>query len=154
MPLVTIFCEKENFLKNFVKKELHKNRGDGKKVYLGGIFLHPILVEIVYMMKKVLMLASAFTAGAFAANSLQVSLDVVVRDFQPSHPDFENFSEESVKQSIIGKDSVDWKSIIKAAEQYGGTEFAVIEQEWFLPGKTDVESLAASFQGLMEILHS
>ena len=63
-------------------------------------------------------------------------------------------SEESVKQSIIGKDSVDWKSIIKAAEQYGGTEFAVIEQEWFLPGKTDVESLAASFQGLMEILHS
>ena len=99
MPLVTIFCEKENFLKNFVKKELHKNRGDGKKVYLGGIFLHPILVEIVYMMKKVLMLASAFTAGAFAANSLQVSLDVVVRDFQPSHPDFENFSEESVKHS-------------------------------------------------------
>lgn len=33
---------------------------------------------------------------AFAADNTRV-LDVIIRDFQPSHPDFENFSEEFVK---------------------------------------------------------
>ena len=26
-------------------------------------------------------------------------LDIVIRDFQPNHPDFENFSEEAVKHA-------------------------------------------------------
>lgn len=43
--------------------------------------------------------AGFFMAGSLAwgQTSLPLELDVIVRDFQPSHPDFENFSEESVK---------------------------------------------------------
>lgn len=66
-------------------------------IFGGNIFLHPFLVEIVYMMKKILMFATALSAGAFAqVSSIPITLDVIVRDFQPSHPDFENFSEEAV----------------------------------------------------------
>ena len=46
---------------------------------------------------KALMLASVLSAGSALADNLNISLDVIVRDFQPSHSDFENFSEESVK---------------------------------------------------------
>ena len=46
---------------------------------------------------KALMLASVLSAGSALASNLNISLDVIVRDFQPSHSDFENFSEESVK---------------------------------------------------------
>lgn len=45
---------------------------------------------------KALMLASVLSAGSALASNLNISLDVIVRDFQPRHPDFENFSEESV----------------------------------------------------------
>ncbi len=45
---------------------------------------------------KALMLASALSAGSALAADLDISLDVIVRDFQPSHSDFENFSEEAV----------------------------------------------------------
>ncbi len=62
----------------------------------------------VYMNKKILMFSTAFAAGAFTVSfaqgvtsvtNLPITLDVVVRDFQPNHPDFENFSEESVNHA-------------------------------------------------------
>ncbi len=54
------------------------------------------------MKKKFLMISTLLAAGSLMTAQAQVSnvnisLDVIVRDFQPSHPDFENFSEESVK---------------------------------------------------------
>ena len=54
---------------------------------------------------KALMLASALSAGsALAADVDGISLSVIVRDFQPSHSDFENFSEEFVTDaSTAGK---------------------------------------------------
>lgn len=54
------------------------------------------------------MFSTAFAAGAFTVSFAQgvtsvanspITLDVVVRDFQPNHPDFENFSEESVNNA-------------------------------------------------------
>ncbi|MEE3339758.1 MAG: hypothetical protein VZR14_03420, partial [Hallerella sp.] len=45
---------------------------------------------------KALMLASALSAGSALAANLDIPLDVIVRDFQPSHSDFENFSAEAV----------------------------------------------------------
>ena len=53
------------------------------------------------MKKKFVMFSTVLAAGALMNAFAQVSnvpitLDVIVRDFQPSHPDFENFSEESV----------------------------------------------------------
>ncbi len=61
-------------------------------------------------------------------------------------------TEEAEKLSVIGQDSVDWAAVIKAAEEAGNTEYAVIEQEWYLPSKTDMESLAASFEGLKALM--
>lgn len=56
------------------------------------------------------------------------------------------------KLSIIGSDSVPWKAVIDAAREVGGTDVAVVEQEWYLPGKTDMESIEASFRGLAGLL--
>ena len=61
-------------------------------------------------------------------------------------------SDADSKLPIIGQDSVDWAAVIKAAQQAGDTEYAIIEQEWYLPGKTDMESLAASFEGLKQLM--
>ncbi len=70
-----------------------------------------------------------------------------VLHFKPAvrtaHPD---------KISIIGSDSVPWTEILKAAQEAGGTEYVVIEQEWYLPGKTDMESIAQSFAGLAKLI--
>lgn len=56
------------------------------------------------MKKKNLMFSTVLAAGSLMTaqaqvTNLDISLDVIVRDFQPSHPDFENFSEESVKNA-------------------------------------------------------
>lgn len=55
------------------------------------------------MKKEFLMISTLLAVGALvnvqAQTSLNISLDVIVRDFQPNHPDFENFSEESVKNA-------------------------------------------------------
>ena len=56
------------------------------------------------MKKKFLMISTLLAAGSLMTaqaqvSNLDISLDVIVRDFQPSHPDFENFSEESVKNA-------------------------------------------------------
>ncbi len=54
------------------------------------------------MKKKFVMISTLLAAGSLMTAQAQVSnvdisLDVIVRDFMPNHPDFENFSEESVK---------------------------------------------------------
>lgn len=75
------------------------------------------------MMKKFTVLAIALLAGAFvSANAADASgfasLDVVVRDFEPNHPDFENFSEEYINNAdaiysygaahgLVGYDNLD-----------------------------------------------
>lgn len=56
------------------------------------------------MKKKILMFSTVLAAGSLMTaqaqvTNLDISLDVIVRDFQPNHPDFENFSEESVKNA-------------------------------------------------------
>ncbi len=61
-------------------------------------------------------------------------------------------SQREDKLAVIGKDSVPWAKVVEAAQEAGGTEYLVVEQEWFLPGKTDMESIAESFAGLKAIL--
>lgn len=56
------------------------------------------------------------------------------------------------KQPIIGQDSVDWKPIIKACYDVGGTEWFIVEQERYLPGKSPLECSKMSLAGLNEIL--
>lgn len=56
------------------------------------------------MKKKILMFSTVLAAGSLMTaqaqvTNLDIELDVIVRDFQPNHPDFENFSEESVKNA-------------------------------------------------------
>lgn len=56
------------------------------------------------MKKKILMFSMVLAAGSLMTaqaqvTNLDIELDVIVRDFQPNHPDFENFSEESVKNA-------------------------------------------------------
>ena len=60
--------------------------------------------------------------------------------------------DEETKLSIIGSDSVEWANVIRAANEVGGTEVFVIEQEWYLPGKTDMYSIEESFKGLAKFL--
>ncbi len=57
-----------------------------------------------------------------------------------------------IKQEVLGKDSVPWADVLKAAQEVGGTEYLVVEQEWYLPGTTDMESIAESFAGLKELM--
>ncbi len=56
------------------------------------------------------------------------------------------------KKPVIGRDSVPWADIIKAANEVGGTECFIIEQEWYIPGRSDTESIAESYNGLRAIM--
>ena len=56
------------------------------------------------------------------------------------------------KVSIIGQDIVDWKSVIKAAREVGGTEWFVVEQEVYPNNLTPLQAVEASMQGLQKIL--
>jgi len=56
------------------------------------------------------------------------------------------------KLPIIGKDSIDWKSLITASREVGGTEWFTIEQEARVKGKSAMESTAMSLNGLKKIL--
>ena len=49
------------------------------------------------------------TSLAFGAPVSSTDLDIVIRDFQPNHPDFENFSEEYVSP---GDSPSDRKSVV------------------------------------------
>ena len=53
---------------------------------------------------------------------------------------------------IIGKDTTNWKALIKANRNLGGTEWFVIEQEVYPAGMTPMQSVEASLHGLNKIL--
>lgn len=53
---------------------------------------------------------------------------------------------------IIGADTTDWKALITASKTVGGTLWFVIEQEMYLPGLTEIQSVEASLKGLQKII--
>ena len=56
------------------------------------------------------------------------------------------------KKPIIGQDTIDWRALITACTEIGGTEWFVLEQEDYPDGLTPFESVQASFAGLKKIL--
>jgi sugar phosphate isomerase/epimerase len=56
------------------------------------------------------------------------------------------------RTAILGRDSVDWRSVIQACRESGGTEWFIIEQEYYPDGKTPMECSRLSLQGLNGIL--
>jgi len=59
---------------------------------------------------------------------------------------------EAGKKAIFGQDSVNWKSVITACYEVGGTEWFVIEQEAYPDGKSPMECTELSLAGLKKIL--
>jgi len=53
---------------------------------------------------------------------------------------------------IIGQDTVNWKGVIPALYEFGGTEWFVVEQESYPDGKTSMECTRLSLEGLRKIL--
>jgi sugar phosphate isomerase/epimerase len=47
---------------------------------------------------------------------------------------------------------VPWKKVIAACRDVGGTEWFIVEQENYLPGKTPLECSELSLKGLKNIL--
>ena len=58
---------------------------------------------------------------------------------------------DETKKPIIGQDSVDWKSVLAACRQFGGSEWITVEQESYLPGKSPMECTEMSLAGLKKI---
>ena len=56
------------------------------------------------------------------------------------------------KKHIIGQDSLDWKSIIAACYEVGGTEWFTVEQEIYPDGKSPMECSDLSLKGFKAIL--
>ncbi len=59
---------------------------------------------------------------------------------------------EAGKKAILGQDSVNWKSVIEACSEVGGTEWFVIEQESYPDGKSPMECTELSLKGLKQLL--
>ncbi len=60
--------------------------------------------------------------------------------------------EEGKGKAFIGQDSYNWKRVLKACHDVGGTEWFFVEQEEYPDGKTPMESAAISLAGLKKIL--
>ena len=56
------------------------------------------------------------------------------------------------RSPILGLDSVDWKAIVAACREVGGTEWTTIEQERYPTGVTPMDAVRASLDGLRRIL--
>ena len=56
--------------------------------------------------------------------------------------------DEVGKKAILGQDSVDWVSVLKACREVGGTEWVTVEQEAYPDGKSPMECTAMSLAGL------
>lgn len=56
------------------------------------------------------------------------------------------------KVSLIGQDIVDWKSVITAAREVGGTEWFVVEQEVYPNNMKPLEAVNVSMKGLQKII--
>lgn len=59
---------------------------------------------------------------------------------------------EAGKKAIFGQDSVNWKSVIEACYDVGGTEWFVLEQEAYPDGKSPMECTELSLAGLKKTL--
>jgi len=56
------------------------------------------------------------------------------------------------KKPFVGQDTADWKSILRACQEVGGTEWFSIEQEDYPDGKSSMECTKISLDGLKAIL--
>ena len=56
------------------------------------------------------------------------------------------------KKPIIGQDTIDWKSLITACYEVGGTEWLTVEQEDYPDKKSPMECTRLSLEGLKKIL--
>ena len=56
------------------------------------------------------------------------------------------------RKAIIGEDSVDWKAVVAACRDAGGTEWMTVEQESYPDGRSPMDCTAASLAGLKKIL--
>ena len=56
------------------------------------------------------------------------------------------------KIAILGQDSVHWNGILKACSEKGGTEWIIIEQEYYPGEKSPMECSELSLQGLQKII--
>jgi sugar phosphate isomerase/epimerase len=59
--------------------------------------------------------------------------------------------DDKSKLPILGQDSLDWKPVLAACRQFGGTEWITVEQETYLPGKSPMECTEMSLAGLKKI---
>jgi len=53
---------------------------------------------------------------------------------------------------IIGQDKTDWAGLVRAVEKTGGTDWIIIEQEEYPNGMGQLETVAASYKGLKQVL--
>lgn len=60
--------------------------------------------------------------------------------------------EKDKGKHFIGQDNYDWKRVLKACAEVGGTEWFLVEQEDYDDGKTPMESSKISLDGLKKIL--
>jgi sugar phosphate isomerase/epimerase len=56
------------------------------------------------------------------------------------------------RKAILGQDSVDWAAVYAACAAVGGTEWVVVEQEFYPDGKTPMECTRESLVGLKAIV--
>lgn len=61
-------------------------------------------------------------------------------------------TETDSKRVIIGDDLIDWKNLIKATREVGGTKWYVVEQEIYPDNLTPMEAVELSMKGLQKIL--
>jgi len=59
--------------------------------------------------------------------------------------------EDKDKKAYLGQDSVDWRSVLKACREVGGTEWVTLEQETYPDGKSPMECTELSLAGLKKI---
>lgn len=59
---------------------------------------------------------------------------------------------KSKKRTIIGEDSINWKALIKANKEVGGTRWLIVEQEEYPEGLNPLEAVALSKKGLDKLL--
>ncbi len=60
-------------------------------------------------------------------------------------------NKEAGKKPILGQDSVDWKAVLTACREAGGTEWITVEQELYPDGMSPMECTALSLAGLKKI---